>query len=79
MMVATPARVASATEATPTNSPIIIQKVLRMPIVIPRVIANVIQRPGVADTKKNVGIKTLRRLSLITLFYRVDGELVIGN
>ena len=79
MMVATPARVASATEATPTNSPIIIQKVLRTPIVIPRVIANVIQRPGVADTKKNVGINKLRRLRLITLFYRVDGELVIGN
>lgn len=76
MMVATPARVASATEATPTNSPIIIQKVLRTPIVIPRVIANVIQRPGVADTKKNVGINKLRRLSLITLSYRFGSTII---
>lgn len=67
MIVATPARVASATKATPPNSPTIIQKVLRTPIVIPRVIANVMHSPGVADTKKNVGINRLRRLSLITL------------
>lgn len=76
-MVATPARVASTTEATPANSPIIIQRVRRTPMVIPKVIANVIHSPGVADTKKKVGMNKVRRLSFITLVYRF-GRSIIG-
>ena len=72
MRVATPASVARATKATPTSSPAIIHKVRRTPIVIPRDSANVMQRPGVADTKKNVGKNKTNKLNLINLASRID-------
>ena len=71
-MAATPASVARATTATPTSSPAIIHKVRRTPIVIPKDSANVMQRPGVADTKKNVGTNSPNMLNLINLASRAD-------
>ena len=40
---------------------------------MPKDSANVMQRPGVADTKKNVGTNRLNKLNLINLVSRADG------
>ena len=60
MIPATPNTAAMATIATPMSSPIIIHMVRRTPMLMPRVIANVMHIPGVIETKKKVGIKTAR-------------------
>lgn len=57
-MLATPITAAVATNATPMSSPIIIHRVRRTPMLIPRVMASVMHMPGVIETKKKVGINT---------------------
>ena len=55
--LATPTTANTATKATPTNSPNIIQRVFLMPTVIPSDIAKLIHKPGEIDTKNHVGMK----------------------
>ncbi len=57
MTADTPIAADTATVATPSNSPSIIQKVFLTPIDIPSVMASVMHMPGVKLTRKKVGIK----------------------
>ena len=60
MIPATPNTAAMATMANPMRYPILIHMVRRTPMLIPRVIANVIHMPGLIEKKNKVGIKTAR-------------------
>ena len=60
MSEATPTTAAMDTRPTPRSSPHIIHSVRFTPTVIPNVIERVMHIPGVAETKKKVGIKRAR-------------------
>ena len=61
IIVAIPVADNVAIIATPISSPVIIYIVLFNPIPIPILRAKNIHIPGVIETKKNVGIKTISR------------------